>query len=803
MARSAQAKDLSQPSIDPVSDILKWVLLVTAILCFALMAWATVLTYRAAPPHPNAFTDPAGNVLMTAEDIVDGKGGFQKADLMDYGSIYGMGSYFGEDYTASTLVRLGVLTKQAIASSSATPPSTKAPANKSLAETGPQGTPPQPTTPPPASAAEALSDAAVTSLMQQQLHGIDLTQETVVLPEPVAQAVRGLQSELATKLNTTNLSAGWVPAKSLNPELRLKTADFIIYSAITTVARRPGHPETSWTENWPYEPSVGNTPTTNTFRWTWISFCFTFFAFGFVLWLYRAYIDETDDAPRERGLAVYRGLTPSQKKCGKYFVVVALVFLASQGAGAIMAHSYYEREFFYGIQLNYILPFNFLRSFHLQAPIIWIGLGWIASGLFLAPAIAGGREAKGQGFLVDLLFWVSLFVVTAALIGNYLGIQGVIDKGWFWFGNQGLSYIQLGRFWQILFFVALLSWSALMFRALWPSKDTLVEATKQFWSGKIRLEHLIWAATINVAVLYAFGMIPLTGIEKSFTITDFWRWWVVHLWVEQSFEFFAVAMSAYLLMSLGLVSRKLAERSVYLELILIFLGGVLGTGHHLYWGGGPSLWVPLGTMFSFIEVLPLVLLILEAISQHRLIKGEAKFDYSLAYLYILGSAFWNFVGAGVFGGGTLNAPLVNYYEHGTFLTLNHAHTSLFGAFGLLALGLIYFCLRYRAGPGAEFNERPGKIAFWCYNIGLLMWVFLHFFPIGWPQLDAVFEHGFAWARSQQFYDQTLFWQWMRMPGDIVFSVGTLIMAWDFLVKLRMPRGDVGEPNSRTAAVAAE
>ena len=208
-------------------------------------------------------------------------------------------------------------------------------------------------------------------------------------------------------------------------------------------------------------------------------------------------------------------------------------------------------------------------------------------------------------------------------------------------------------------------------------------------------------------------MIPLTGIEKSFTLTDFWRWWVVHLWVEQSFEFFAVAMSAYLLMSLGLVSRKLAERSVYLELILIFMGGVLGTGHHLYWAGGPSMWVPLGSMFSFIEVLPLVLLILEAISQHRQSRRDRHegFDYGLAYLYILGSAFWNFVGAGVFGGGTLNAPLVNYYEHGTFLTLNHAHTSLFGAFGLLALGLIYFCLRYRAGPDAEFDETPGPHRF--------------------------------------------------------------------------------------------
>jgi len=806
MATRANHSELSQPSVDPVSDILKWILLVVAILCFVLLGWATAVTYDQAPPHPKAFTDQSGRVIMSADDIVAGKGGFQKADLMDYGSIYGMGSYFGEDYTASTLARLGVLTKQSLTNSAATPPRTPAPANQALAVTGPQGTPPEATSPPPASPADALADAAATATMQKQLQEIDITQSQVVLPGPVAEAVRALQGELTTKLNTVNLSAGWVPAKSLDPVLRKQTADFIIYSAITTVARRPNNPNVSWTENWPYEPSVGNTPTTNTFQWTWISFCFTFFAMGFVLWLYRAYLDHPDDAPMERGLAVYRSLTPSQLKTGKYFLVVALVFLASQGAGAIMAHSYYDRETFYGVQLNYILPFNFLRSFHLQAPIIWIGLGWIASGLFIAPAIAGGREAKGQGVLVDLLFWVSLFVVGAALLGNYLGIQGVIDKGWFWFGNQGLSYIQFGRFWQICFFLALATWSALMFRALWPSREVVVEATKQFWTGKIRLEHLIWAATVNVAVLYVFGMIPLTGIEKSFTLTDFWRWWVVHLWVEQSFEFFAVAMSAYLLMSLGLVSRKLAERSVYLELILIFLGGVLGTGHHLYWAGGPSMWVPLGSMFSFIEVLPLVLLILEAISQHRAIKaasGGEGFDYGLAYLYILGSAFWNFVGAGVFGGGTLNAPLVNYYEHGTFLTLNHAHTSLFGAFGLLALGLIYFCLRYRAGPDAEFNERPGRIAFWCYNIGLAMWIFLHFFPIGWPQLNAVYEHGLAWARSQAFYDQTLFWQWMRLPGDVVFSAGALLMGWDFIVKLRSPRGSVLEARGRVAPVPAE
>jgi nitric oxide reductase subunit B len=242
-------------------------------------------------------------------------------------------------------------------------------------------------------------------------------------------------------------------------------------------------------------------------------------------------------------------------------------------------------------------------------------------------------------------------------------------------------------------------------------------------------------------------------------------------------------MSAYLLMAVGLVSRKLAERAVYFELILIFLGGVIGTGHHLYWAGGPSLWVPMGSMFSFVEVLPLVLLIIEAIGHYRLITAHQSFNYTLAYTYIIGAAFWNFVGAGVFGGGTLNAPLVNYYEHGTFLTLNHAHTALFGAFGLLAIGLIYFCLRYAAGGRVVFNERLGWWAFWLCNIGLVLWILLNFFPIGWPQLDAVFEHGLAYARSVKFYDETLLWQWMQFPGDVVFAVAALLMAWDFLIKL--------------------
>jgi len=753
MGMGADAVD--RLTADPVSNILKWVLLLVAIGTFAGLGWATWETYRAAPPQPDRYVTADGAVVMTNADIVAGKAGFQRTDLMDYGSLYGMGSYFGEDYTASNLVALATLTQANIAT---------AQFGKPYADLRPE------------------QQWLARTTMQSQLQGLDLTAKQAVVPPALAAAIAALRGQISTQLLRDDFAKGWTHASSLDGASAIQTADFLIYSSLTTVARRPGS-QTSWTQNWPFEPLVGNTPSTSTFLWTWASIGFTFLAMGMVLFVYERYLNTPDNAPMDPVLAKFRPLTPSQRKTGKYFLVVAAVFLVQILVGAIMAHYYSERADFYGFPVDQYLPFNFLRDVHTQTPIVWIGLSWIAAALFLAPAISG-QEAKWQGLLVDVLFYVTLAVVAGALAGDYFGVMGYIGKGWFWFGNQGLSYIQLGRFWQIGFFAGLVIWSVLVFRAMWPTRSMLSQATRQFWSGAIRLENLLWASTINIALLYAFGMIPLTGIENSFTITDFWRWWVVHLWVEQSFEFFAAAMSAYLLMAIGLVSRKLAERATYFEIILIFLGGVLGTGHHLYWVGGPDLWVPLGSIFSFIEVLPLVLLILDAIRHREMIKTQTEFKYGLAYTYILGAAFWNFVGAGVFGGGVLNAPLVNYYEHGTFLTLNHAHTALFGAFGLLGLGLIYFCLRYMAGENGRFGERLGRWAFWLYNGGLALWIAFNFFPIGWAQLGAVYDHGYAYARSAAFYNTTLFWQWMRFPGDVVFALGALLMAWDFVVKLR-------------------
>ncbi len=742
---------------DRTSQALIWVLLIITAFCWAAMIWATYITYQQVAPLPQRMVTQSGATVMSYADIVNGKSGFQKAGLMDYGSLYGMGSYFGEDYTAEYLVQLGMQVQNNLAT---------AHYGKLFTELS------------------ADQQSGITRTMQAELQDIDLSKPTVMLPDAVAQAIITLRGQIAESLLTDNFVKGYTRARALNPALAEQTANFLLYSSLTTVAHRPGK-NYSWTANWPSEPLVGNTPTAATFQWTWASLTLVFFAIGAVLLIFRIWIEpKADNETFESALCRFAAPTPSQKALWKYIIVVAALLLVQILVGSIMAHYYTERTNFYGIHIDRLLPFAFLRSVHLQAPIVWIGMSWIGAGLFLAPLV-GRREPAGQRLLVNLIFWVLVVIVAGALIGDYLGIMGIIDKHWFWFGNQGLSYLELGRFWQLLFFVGLLVWSLVLLRAFWPALKSLFQQGGSLYH-LFRIEHLLWYSTLGVAVIYVFGMIPLAEPNPSFAITDFWRWWVVHMWVEWAFELFTAAVTGYFLMALGLVSRQLVERAVLFEWILILAGGILGTGHHLYWAGEPDLWIGVGSMFSFLEVLPLILLVMEAIDQRRHIAEQSDFPYHLAYLYILGSTFWNFVGAGVFGGGTLNTPLANYYEHGTFLTLNHAHTSMFGAFGLLAIGLVYMVLRYLHGE-REWSDRLGVWAFWLYNIGLVMWIVLNFYPIGWAQLETVYTHGYAYARSLKFYDTTVLWQWLRMPGDIIFALGALLMAWDFVQKIRAQR----------------
>ena len=736
---------ISIPVQDRTTRVLVVLMLVTAALSWAAMIWLATETYRGAPPLPKSMTASDGAVIMTRGDIVAGKAGFQRAGLMDYGSLYGMGAYFGEDFTARALHELAEETVAALV---------------------------------PAGSDETASLIAH-KRMRELLHGIDLTANPVVVAAPVAAAIERVRAKLIRKVRDQHPAYGYTAALSLTEDEARATADFIIYSAITTVARRPGT-DISWTSNWPAEPLVENRPDSAAMIWTVVSLALMMLGIGVVLAVYRLWIEHgvRDDAPTAV-LGTFGPLTDSQKALGKFFIFVSLVLLIQIGAGALIGHYYVDRESFYGFPILDWLPFPFLRAVHVQAPIVWIGLGWIATALYLAPRV-GDHEPKGQRLLVNLLFLAVVVIVVGAFSGSYAGLKGWISRDWFWFGHQGLEYLELGRVWQMLFFIGLAGWALLMLRAMAPTLISLLRLPDLL--SAFRAEHLMWYSACGIAFIYLFGMIPLTGIGASFTIQDFWRWWVVHLWVEWSFELFAAAVTAYFLMAIGLVSRQLAERVILFEWILILGSGILGTGHHLFWAGEPAVWLSVGSVFSFLEVLPLYLLVLEAIEQRQRIAKDRDFPYHLAFMFILGSAFWNFVGAGVFGG-IVNAPLINYYEHATFLTMNHAHTALFGAFGMLAIGLIYLALRHMVGDRAPWGDRAGYWAFWLYNIGLVLWVVLTFLPVGFPQLKVTFERGYDAARSLEFYNTTLVWQWLRAVGDVFFAAGAVLMAIDFIAKV--------------------
>jgi nitric oxide reductase subunit B len=241
---------------------------------------------------------------------------------------------------------------------------------------------------------------------------------------------------------------------------------------------------------------------------------------------------------------------------------------------------------------------------------------------------------------------------------------------------------------------------------------------------------------------------------------------------------------------LGVVHQRTALRVIYLDIILYSLGGVIGTMHHLYFSGTPVAHLALGATFSAMEVIPLLLLTLEAWSFIK--SGEQKtleryHVHRWAVWFLVSVGVWNFLGAGVFGF-LINLPVVSYYEIGTALTANHGHTAMMGVYGMLAAGLLLFCLRYLTSA-ERWSDRAAKISFWSLNIGLAWMAFANLFPLGIVQLYYAVDTGYWYARSLDFLN--LPWvnvlEWARLPGDALFIVGgALPLVWLCWQALRYP-----------------
>jgi nitric oxide reductase subunit B len=712
-----------------------WVQAVALVVLFGFFVLGLLAyrTYTEQPPIPERVVDPAGAMIFTRDDVMSGQEVFLRNGLMEYGSIFGHGAYLGPDYTADYLHNAALHVRDRYGG--------------------------------------ADSDRARSRTVDDfQTNRYDSGTDTLEYTAAQADAFRAQRTRYLDFFSNPTTEFGLRPRAIDDADEIHDLTAFFSWSAWAAAARRPGH-NYSYTNSWPPEDLVDNKPSANVILWSLLSLIallggigLLFAAFGrwnFLGWQGREQATLSFRAPGDVAL------TPAQRATAWFFFVMAALFLVQVFVGAASQHYRAELADFFGIDLAQWFPYNLMRTWHLQLAIFWVATAFLAAGIFLAPMIAG-REPRRQHWLAFGLLGALAIVVFGSMIGELAAIHGWIGSSWNWLGNQGFEYLDLGRFWQILLSIGLFFWVWMLYRVM-----------------RVRLgrEHrgnmpwLFFLAALAIPAFYAVGL--LARSDTHFTTADFWRFWVVHLWVEDFLELFTTVMVAYLFVLLGVVREKVALTVIYLDIILYSAGGVIGTMHHLYFSGEPAEHLALGAFFSAAEVIPLTFLTVEAWSFLQLgarqeQKARTPFPHRWAVMFLVAVGFWNFLGAGIFGF-LINLPIVSYYEIGTALTANHGHAAMMGVYGMLAVGLAIFCLRYLI-PADRWSERAAKLSFWSLNLGLAWMCFATLLPLGLLQLYESVNKSYYDARTLEFLtnDTNALIEWIRLPGDVLFIAGGVL-----------------------------
>jgi nitric oxide reductase subunit B len=719
-----------------------WILIGILGVTFCLLGWFGREIYRQAPPIPQYIQSVDGRTLFKADDILDGQTAWQSVGGMQLGSIWGHGAYQAPDWTADWLHRELLAWLELAATDSYDRP---------FAELGEE------------------QQAFLQHQLKREYRSNRVIDGTLVLSARRSQAMEQTATYYDAlfggdpTLHSSRQSFAMKEVTLPDPARRKQMTRFFFWTAWAAATERDGQNAT-FTNNWPHEPLIGNTPTAENIIWSMASIIMLVAGVGFLVWAW-AFLRKHDDAepvaPARDPISLVT-LTPSQKALGKYLLLVGALFGFQVMMGGLTAHYTVEGQDFYGIPLSKWFPYSLTRTWHLQSAMFWIATGFLAAGLFLGPIINGGKDPRWQKLGVDLLFWALVVVIIGSYCGNFLAIAQLLPAEWsFWLGHQGYEYVDLGRLWQIGKFAGIVFWLVLMLRAMVPALRS---------PGDKNLLALLACSVVAIGLFYGAGL--FYGERTHLSVMEYWRWWVVHLWVEGFFEVFATSALAFIFTSMGLVSKRMATTATLASASLFMLGGVPGTFHHIYFSGTTTPVMAVGATFSALEVVPLILLGHEAWENWRL-RDRAPWMERVRWplQFFVACAFWNMLGAGVFGF-LINPPIALFYIQGLNTTPLHAHAALFGVYGFLALGFGLLILRY-IRPDLRFNNRLMTVGFWWLNAGLLLMIFTSLLPIGLMQFYASASQGLWYARSEAFMQQDLMQtlRWMRTIGDVVFMVG--------------------------------
>ncbi len=712
--------------------------------------------YRQAPPIPEVVKSSDGQTVFTKDDILNGQLVWQSTGGQQVGSVWGHGAYQAPDWTADWLHREIVAYQSIIA---------KKIFDKDVKNLSPM----------------EMAQVKAMTLEDYRTNTFNKENDSITLSAERVEAIKKVKNYYVGLLggdpNFQSLREDYAIQEDIlkTDEHRKLFAAFIFWSAWASSTKRPGEVFT-YTNNWPHEPLIDNEVTTSSIFWSIVSIFLLLAGVGLLVWYnsFKRREDEQIELPASDPMAQIV-VTDSMRALWKFVFVIAGLFLAQVLLGAVLAHYSIEGQSFYGFPISKYLPYSIVRTWHIQAGLFWIATSFLTAGLFLAPIINGGKDPKGQLFGVNVLFVALFIVVVGSMTGEFVAIHHLIDLDLsFYLGHQGYEYTDLGRIWQIALLVGLLLWLMLMLRGIAP-------ALKKTDKGNHLLALFTGAATA-IGLFYAAGL--FYGAKTHISIMEYWRWWVVHLWVEGFFEVFATAALALVFYKLRLIRAESGTRNTLFAASIYLVGGIPGTFHHLYFSGTPISITAIGACFSALEVVPLVLIGTEAFETYKT-RGMTSWTnaYRWPIIFFVGVAFWNLVGAGLFGF-LINPPVALYYMQGLNTTAVHAHTAMFGVYGLLSLGLVLLVLR-KLTEGREWKNSILFGSFAAMNGGLILMVLLSMLPIGLMQTWASVEVGLWYARGSEFLQTPLIekLRWARILGDSIFTIGTVLFVY-FLIGLK-------------------
>jgi nitric oxide reductase subunit B len=723
----------------------KAILLFLLAMTFGVLMFGGYIINKEKPPIPVRIVTTEGVTLFTGEDIINGQNVYFSRGGQHIGTIWGHGSYLAPDWSADFLHRMGLYLAARHYGIE--------PAKAGVFSQQQFDSLDEPT--------KAQLTAMVTRDIKTNRY--DSKTGSLVLSPYQAEAFPVLKEYYTGLFLQGNERMGLQSEIVKNSEEGHLLTSFFGWLAWAAGTNRLDADYT-YTSNWPYDPLVGNTPLPGTLTWSIVSVILLIFGIGAALVVYLRYIGKDDYSS-----AILRDFpepspTPSQKATLVYFLVAVLLFVLQIGMGSVTAHFTVEGTSFYGIPLGKIFPYAAARTWHLQLGVFFIATCFLAAGLFIGPMV--GKEPNGQKGWVILLFAALVVVVVGTLGGTWLSATGFLGNDTFYLGHQGYEFIELGRVWQLLLIAGMLIWLVLMWRAIAPA----LKEEKD--NGG--LTHLLLYSSIAIPLFYMAGL--LYGKGSHLSDAEYWRWWVVHLWVEGFFEVFATVVMAFLLSHIGAVSKKFALITVNFTIFLYLGSGVIGTFHHLYWTGTPTMIIALGAVFSALEVVPLTMLGFEIVHNLKVVReGGQAYAYKWPVYFFVSVAFWNLVGAGVFGF-LINPPIVLYYAQGINTTPIHSHLALFGVYGMLAISLLLFSVRHIV-TRASWSDGLLKWSFWGLNGGIASMAVFSLIPSGFYQLHYAIKYGLWYARSPEIASGTIIRNlaWARVVPDIIFSAGAILL----------------------------